>query len=314
VGWVGTTPMPHKYPFTAEGYHNARQHYLRTGNFVPYSLGYSKKDMPPATIRPGKTGRSAPYHPPKNVTIVRGRQPHLSDAEMNWAYDQGMKKASTMALQRSAKFGNELRGIDVLLALTPIINTTNTNGSSFMLNGTNQGSASWQRIGNKIAMQSLRIRGRLTTTFTPVTTTASTGAQVIRMVVVYDKTPSGSLPAWDTIFGTITNEGGVASNVLASLLLTRTKRFRVLKDCVYAHSAAAGGSGGTVNATQIDQYLDEFIPLKGLETQYTASNTTPVIGDISSGGLYVYFRASDNSGTATFSAVDDITARLRFQP
>jgi len=309
--------MPHKYPFTAEGYHNARQHYLRTGNFVPYSLGYSGNKMPPATSRPSKTGRSANSNSyAKSISKARpGRAPMLSDAEMNWAYDQGMKKASTMALQRSARFGNELRGIDTLLNISGgIINTTNTNGGAFMLNGTNQGSASWQRIGNKIAMQSLRLRGKLTTTYTPIVTTAATAAQTVRMVVVYDKTPAGSLPAWDTIFGTITNEGGVASSILASLLLVRTKRFRVLKDCVWSFSPTAGGSGGTTNVTQIDHCFDEFVPLKNLETQYTASNTTPVIGDISSGGLYVFFRASDDSASATRTVVEDSSARLRFQP
>lgn len=310
MGWVGTTSMPHKYAFTAEGYHNARQHYLRTGNFVPYSLGYIKeKNMP--VKRPRETQRAAPYK--KHASGRGAHSAQLTDAEMNWAYDQGMKKASSMALQRSAKFGNELRGIDTAINVSPVIDTFTTNGSAFMLNGTSIGSGSFNRIGNKIAMQSLRLRGRIKNAFAPAATTAGMVAQTVRMVVLYDKMPSGVLPNWNVIFGSINNEGTSASGLLDSLLLTRTKRFRVLKDCVYTFSPQIFVSGGSTNPSQQDVVFDEFIPLKGLETQYTASNTTPVIGDISSGGLYVYFRASDNDATCA-AGVETAVARLRFQP
>lgn len=308
-GGGGTTPMPHKYPFTAEGYHNARQHYLRTGNFVPYSLGYSKeKNMP--VKRPRETARSAPY---KKQASGRGaHSSQLTDAEMNWAYDQGMKKASTMALQRSARFGNELRGVDTAIDIDPILATFTTNGSAFCLNLTNQGSASWQRIGNKIAMQSLRIRGILSILFTPTATTGATSSVSTRMVVVFDKTPSGVLPDFDDIFGNINNEGTSSVGVLSSLSLLRTKRFRVLKDYVMSGFPRIG-LVGTVATQSVEQVFDEFIPLKGLETQYTASNTTPVIADISSGGLYVYFRTETNNASVS-SSVSSGTARLRFQP
>jgi len=303
--------MPHKYPFTAEGYHNARQHYLRTGNFVPYSLGYFKDKMPPAPAkRAREQPRSAPY---AKKRVAHGAQ--LTDAEMNWAYDQGMKKASTMALQRSAKFGNELRGFDTPISLTPIIDTTTTNASSYFLNGTSQGSASWNRIGNKIAMQSLRIRGIIGSLLLPDGTTGNMQDNYVRMVVVYDKTPSGVLPNWNDIFGDTNNLGTTSSSIFDSLNLLRTKRFRVLKDCNYAINAGASPAAGTGKGQNVSQYFDEFVPLKGLETQYTASQsppTAPLIADVSSGGLYVYFRASDNTAiTAGFVAG---VARLRFQP
>jgi len=184
---------------------------------------------------------------------------------------------------------------------------------------TAQGSGSFNRIGNKIAMQSLRLKGIVTTTFTPAATTGATVAQTWRVVVVYDKTPSGALPTFDAIFGSIENDGDVVTGFLTNLLLTKTKRFRVLKDCVMTASAMGipsaipGTPASSTYTSQIEQYIDEFVPLKGLETQYTATQATPAITDISSGGLYVYLRASDN-GSGAQSTSQNMSARLRFQP
>jgi len=55
------------------------------------------------------------------------------------------------------------------------------------------------------------------------------------------------------------------------------------------------------------------VPLKGKVTTYGGQNVPCTIADISTGGLYVYFRANTNITGANFAEMDaDSTARLRY--
>ena len=102
----------------------------------------------------------------------------------------------------------ELKGMDTDLSLTPVISTTNTNGSSFVANLVQQGAGSWNRVGRKIYAKSLRIKGIVTFTNTPTFATGAQNNNWCRMVVVHDQQPSsGSIPTFDAIFGITAQDG-----------------------------------------------------------------------------------------------------------
>ena len=100
------------------------------------------------------------------------------------------------------------KGLDTDISLSPAIDTTNTNASSFVLNLVQQGNGSWNRVGRKIIPKSLRIKGFVNILSTPTFATGVATPTFLRMVVVYDKQPSGgAIPTFDTIFGITAQDG-----------------------------------------------------------------------------------------------------------
>jgi len=156
-----------------------------------------------------------------------------------------------------------------------------------LLNGLVQGAAQSQRIGNKIAMKSVRIRGQILNLATTVATYA-------RMIVYYDKQTNGANCANSDLLQSTTSVPGNSTSVFSELNLTNVERFTILRDyCISLPSVtyAAGvqtnlgidpgqnPSGGSI----LD--VDMFIKLKGLQTLYKGA--TSAVGDISTGGLFL---------------------------
>jgi len=121
-------------------------------------------------------------------------------------------RASARALSRRAparravvaavRNASEKKGVDTSIALTPVIATTNTNASSFVLNLIQAGNGSWNRVGRKVHLKSLRLRGHLRWLYGNNAGTNNLDANAVRMVVVWDKQPSGgAIPTFDAIFG-----------------------------------------------------------------------------------------------------------------
>jgi len=225
-------------------------------------------------------------------------------------------RVSAQAILRSRQ-KLEVKGVDIALTAASIVNTTNDGTNAVVLNLVPPGSGSWNRIGRKAQLQSIRLKGTALFVSIPGSSGINLGNWV-RMVVVYDKQPSGTQPAWDTIFGITPQSGTEASTLLAPLRFDNMERFQVLKDCMLTpNDALAVGVVTTGSITQVVPF-DEFIPLKGRETVYSGQTATQTIADISSGGLYVYFRAlynqSINLTTPGVGASIDANsfARLRF--
>jgi len=213
----------------------------------------------------------------------------------------------------SRRNASELKGVDINLALNPVLNSTGTNGSSFLLNGIAPGTGSFNRVGRKVSLKTLRLKGAYNFQMTPSSLGAVLGNSC-RMVIVYDRQPnSGTIPTWDTIFGVTDQAGTETSTIDAPLKYDNMDRFRVIKDVT---RDVATIPANVVTTGVVDQYVhfDEFMSLKGLETTYSGQSATCTIADISTGALYVYFRSSTNSGGTTLVQVDtDSIARLRYQ-
>lgn len=212
---------------------------------------------------------------------------------------------------------NELKGMDTLVTeASAIVNTTNDGSNTTVLNLVPPGSGSFNRVGRKIRMKSVRLRGIARLQSGQASTTGNYQFCPLRMVVVFDKQPSGALPVFSDIFGYTPQTGTEASTPWANLRYDNTDRFKVLKDCLIQPSVAVASalSGGTETDSFYDVPFDEYIKLKGLETVYSGQSATQTIADISSGALYVIWRVPSASVASTFlwtvSAVS--LARLRY--
>lgn len=236
------------------------------------------------------------------------------------ATGQAVRPASNMVFGRprgSSLSQQELKGCDILLTIAgPIVATTGTNGDMFTLNLIQPGTASYNRIGRKIYMQSVRLRGIAEFALGPAATTFNKRVCPLRMVVVYDAQPQGVVPTFETIFMTTLQDGTEGGRVLAPLRFDNTGRFRVLRDKIIEAGSPTDGynTGGTTNLLTSDVEFDEFVPLRGLETIYSGQSSPCTIADISSGALYVFFRSIVSSDDVTDWSIRDTSfARLRYK-
>lgn len=222
-------------------------------------------------------------------------------------------QSAQIAAAMRAAANREKKGMDTDLTLSePILSTVNTNANAFTLNLVQQGAGSWNRIGRKISMQSVRLRGQFTYEFKIASSgSLDVNSQSVRMVVVYDKQPSGSLPTFDTIFGNTNQSGTESCDWMDSVRYDNMDRFQVLRDCVFDFETQVASS----TVVRLVKSFDEFISLKGKETVFSGQSSPMTIADISSGGLYVYFRSAGNStptDNVNAAAVEFGVARLRY--
>jgi len=91
-------------------------------------------------------------------------------------------------------------------------------------------------------------------------------------------------------------------------------RFQILKDCRYtANPVSQNESGGTQDRLELSFEVNEYLDLKNRTTVFSGDSAPMTIADISSGGLYVYFRADRSTAdTADWSVLNTTNCRLRY--
>jgi len=198
----------------------------------------------------------------------------------------------------------EAKGCDVftLLQNSNILTTTSSNGQIIPINLIAPGTGSFNRIGRHIALKSFRCRIPFYCYFrTDAGGAAPTvqAPQFIRCALVWDKQPSGIIPDFQTIFGTTTQDGTETASLLAPLRYDNTGRFRVLKDDVMFVEPPQQSFDSAVGGSAVIVSCDMYVKLTGLKTTFSGQSTPCTIGDISSGALYLVFRANvDTYATA----------------
>lgn len=203
----------------------------------------------------------------------------------------------------------EKKGMDTNVAPLSIVNTTSSNSNIDCLNLVQAGTGSWNRIGRKIKLRSLRVKGNITNLYT-----RSNGdliGNTVRLLVVWDKQPSGGpIPNFDTMFGVTDQQGAETSDYFSPPSYKTMDRFRVLKEINM--DFCPGVLPGADNDTLLDiKDVDFYLKLGNLETVYQNTSNPSTIGDINSGALYLILRAARNSGT-TSQATANLDCRLRF--
>jgi len=167
-----------------------------------------------------------------------------------------------------------------------------TTGSVTLLNTVPQGTSVNQRVGKKVVLKSLQCRGNLQNGSTA-------NSNDVAFMIVYDKRPTGALPAVTDI---LTSATSTSMNNDAN-----SGRFTVLKRC---DEVLIGNLTAAANYTEAAvKSADFFLPLKGIATTYKAAGTG-VIADIEQGALYLVTVGQVAAGTA--AAAMRVGFRLRF--
>lgn len=196
------------------------------------------------------------------------------------------------ALTRMLAAAKETGYLDTAVA-TYALNTT---GSITLLNPVPQGTAVTQRVGKKIAMKGLQCRGFMGND-------ADAIVNDVAYLIVYDKRPTGALPAITDIL--------VAVNSNAMNNDNNSGRFQILKrvdEVLIGNQSVTGAVANALTekaAVDCDWYLD----LKGKEVVYKALGTG-AIADIEQGALYLVTVGNVAASTADANMV--VGFRLRF--
>jgi len=239
---------------------------------------------------------SGPMTKAQRLELARRRQAQLIQA--------GVRPQYLPLAGRSSM--NELKGVDGTTDMNPILSTTNTNGNIILLNGISPGSGSWNRIGRKVKLRSLRCKG--TVFFRQEAAGAGANSNSVRISVVWDKQPSGAaIPNFDTIFGGTDQTGAESSTYRSNVRYDNTQRFTVLKDMTTSEDFYLAL---TLQSKMVP--FDFFINLKKAETVYSGQTSPCTIADISTGALYFIARAQVNNANV-FTEINQSVFRLRYE-
>lgn len=232
------------------------------------------------------------------------------------------RRASNLAeLKYIDKTGNSgilydyrAQGMFVPGTATALCNGVPPAGCTDALNAIPTGTSANQRIGKKIFMKTLQIRGWIQRQgeTSAALTKAMNSPVFCRMMIVYDKQCSNSTnaPAGSLL--------QVSDNIYSVRNLDNADRFAVLLDETFCVNPGISGNTGTYStatfypATGIGSaiFFERFIKIN-LPTTYN-TGTTGVLSEISTGALHCYtYTDGTNYGTAA-NVNGGFTFRLRY--
>lgn len=175
-----------------------------------------------------------------------------------------------------------------------------------LLNGVVQGAGNNQRIGNKISLKALRMKGQIINLATAVQTYG-------RLLVIYDKQPNGAIPTYASVMQTRDSAGAATNTAFSDPNFDNKERFTILRDTTIVFPSVTNAVGVLTNVgfdqqskSDINIFnVDMYIKLKGLHTAYTGA--TAGIADISTGSLLYAVMIHQGAATWTFRNVERLT-------
>lgn len=211
-------------------------------------------------------------------------------------------------MYQSNPYRREIKYVDVANTSSTLTSAA-TPPTAISLNALSQGAAAFNRIGQKIILKSLRVRGTLSNSATAV-------QGVGRILIVYDRQANAALPVWTDVITATTAAGTASSTVRDGISMANRERYRVLADEQLLLPSVTNTAGvltnvGALNSTDKNPTMwnfDRFIPLKNMETHYNNVNGG-TFADIQSGSISIFFAcdpSSDGKWAMTW------TSRLRF--
>lgn len=153
-----------------------------------------------------------------------------------------------------------------------------------------QGAGTQQRVGKKVLLKSAQIRGSV---FSGTTTTTA----LATVMLIYDKRPTGALPAITDILVTISSKAMNNDD--------NSGRFKIVRRWDWG---LTGNSATPATGKEFFEFM-EFADLKNMPSVYKSVNTG-AIADIEEGALYLVTLGDVAAGTAAASS--SIQIRTRF--
>jgi len=196
---------------------------------------------------------------------------------------QLVRQAPNASVSRYVPVGDEIKWLDATtstISLTSGITTPSTNTTGMFLLGMAQGSGNSERVGQRVTLNSLQMRGKIML----VDNELNPPPARFHMWLIEDLAPTGAAPSTTDIF-----TSSVCSTALINMNLS--KRFHIKKKwCEYI-----GPNGFKPNATPASAVpigpmglqIEEFWKLNNKEMRY--SGTTGVIAQVLAYNMFVCY-------------------------
>lgn len=201
----------------------------------------------------------------------------------------------------------ELKSVDGISGQSSnvVVGLSTSTVQTFLCNGTAVGTNYYNRIGRRIEMASLHLKGVITQTGNVTTVT-----DYCRLAVVYDRQCNGSAINPPNLFADIDSSGAVTGSTPSSgLNPDERERYLILADIKLALPATTtAGLTGASDGISTTYNINRYIKLNGLLTHY--SGDTDLVASISTGSLYVIGMGNLAAGSAGYHFVG--TWRLRY--
>lgn len=193
----------------------------------------------------------------------------------------------------------EIKAIDVPRGAGDTISTTAVITNLIPIQA---GSSFFNRIGRKIELKSLTLKGIFATLQTQA------NEQLGRVMVIYDRQTNGAFPAIADILQTTDQTGANTTTSYSGINMNYRDRFEIIIDKKLYLPALTDTAGAITNPGHQDQMnmfpnCNFYVKLKNRTTVYRADSSPAVIGDIATGGLYLVVfgsLAAANSGWTLF--------------
>lgn len=239
----------------------------------------------------------------------RKRKSTVEDASETY-----VSKLVDKALAKKKKEMYQLKGLDVVVTPTAILDTFGTNGSSHHVNPCRPGDSVVNRSDNSIKMQSLRTKVGLEIDWSHDITTGHVKGNTIRCTLVQIKAPGAAKPAWNDIFKATLDDNSIGDSFYAGVKLGNSDKYRVLRDEIVNVNPTFENTMGhaILGSARVTVYkeLEWFIPLRDMEAKWDAQNTDGQFAGMQKNALVWYFRA--RNATTHFNARFLLDSRLRF--
>lgn len=200
----------------------------------------------------------------------------------------------------------ELKTVDV----TGLVKVLSTTATFTILNPVQEGTGFYNRIGRKITMKSLRLKAQI-----GITGNESNLFEYLRIMIVYDRQPTGSAPAIADILQDVSQAGVASTDSKSSLNLNNSDRWLVLADipieAPYADKDASNWLAQAVfDYKKNEVNIDRFINLRGLEAHFKSTSNPITEADITTGTLYLVTYGSTAAASAPYQLL--ASTRMRY--
>jgi len=179
----------------------------------------------------------------------------------------------------------ELKTVDV----SPLVLgfTLNNAVAATTLNIIRQGSAFWNRTGNRAVLRRLKV----SCSITPIVVGA-TNMEDLRVLIVYDRQTNGTNFIYSDLIQQVNSAGVTAALAWDPYSNINKDRFLVLRDWKISSPQTVAGGACVMPFTGIQsEYTKHWdINLSGLETVYGAD--TGAVGDIRTGSLQIILQGN----------------------
>jgi hypothetical protein len=256
-------------------------------------------------------------------------------------------KRLTQQIQRVIAKSTESKFVDTLITgeyeqvsgFFCIDNDLATNLNVTPINLIQQGAANYNRIGNTVKLQSLRIKLHLLAQHGQEVTPSRFDAinNTLRMVVIYDRDGKTQPPDYDEIFGWRKETGTVATGLLSPIRPEFNERYRALLDETiplntpvappvsyfannipvsnndYIYGYGDSSHSGTYHSQRviIDRYID--LSKKNLSTRFSGTANPMTTNLIANGALYLVLKCVNaNRKYESITVAANSAVRLRY--